>query len=448
MSAQDSGAPRATLSVVDGAAMIVGLVIGVGIFKAPQIVAGNVGSEALFIGLWLIGGLITLIGALVYAELAAAFPSTGGEYHFLSRALGQEIGFLFAWARTTVIQTGAIAAVSFVFGDYAQQLLPLGSYGPSLYAGGALVVLTLINLAGTYEGKTTQNIFTALEVLAVLFIAIVGLLFAQSSAPAAPPSGGGGAGGALGLAMIFILFTYGGWNEAAYLSKDVRNVRRDMVKILVFGTVLVTTLYVLVNLAYLNVLGLQGVAKSNAVAADVMRAGLGAPGAVILSLMICCAALSTMNATIFTGARLYHALGEDFSLRMLSFWSGSGNNPRNAIILQSAIALGLIVLGAVTREGFQAMVDYTAPVFWLFLLLVGVSFFVLRYREPDRERPFQVPFYPVIPAIFILTCAYLLYSSVDYTRLGALVGIAVLLLGVPVVLVLRGRHAVSAAKPR
>jgi amino acid transporter len=442
MSLQEQAAPRASLSSLDGVAIIVGLVIGVGIFKAPQLVAGNVGSEAVFIGVWLAGGLVTLIGGLVYAELAAAFPSTGGEYRFLTRALGREVGFMFAWARTTVIQTGAIAAVSFVFGDYAQQLLPLGPYGPALYAGLGLVLLTLINLAGTFEGKTTQNIFTVLEVAAVLFVALVGLAFAQSAAAAPAPAQSGG--GAIGLAMVFILLTYGGWNEAAYLSRDLRNVGRDMVRVLVTGTVVVTALYLVVNLAYLHVLGLAGMSKSSAVAADVMRAGLGGAGAFILSLIICCAALSTMNATIFTGARLYHALGEDLSLRALSFWSRRGNNPRNAIILQSAITLALILFGAVTRDGFQAMVEYTAPVFWFFLLLVGISFFVLRYREPDRERPFRVPLYPVVPAIFVLTCAYLLYASLAYTGTGALVGVAVLLLGVPLLFVIRRRSALPA----
>jgi amino acid transporter len=444
MSLQDQAAPRASLSSLDGVAIIVGLVIGVGIFKAPQLVAGNVDSEAAFIGLWLLGGLVTLIGALVYAELAAAFPSTGGEYHFLSRALGRQVGFMFAWARTTVIQTGAIAAVSFVFGDYAQQLLPLGSAGPAIYAGLALVVLTLINLAGTFEGKTAQNIFTVLEVAAVLFIAVVGLVFAGSAAAPTPPTAAQGGGGAIGLAMVFILLTYGGWNEAAYLSKDVRNVRRDMVRILVTGTVVVTALYVLVNLAYLQVLGLAGVSKSDAVAADVMRAGLGAPGAIILSLIICCAALSTMNATIFTGARLYYALGEDLSLRSLGFWSGRGNNPRNAIVLQSVIALALIVFGAVTPNGFKAMVEYTAPVFWFFLLLVGISFFVLRYREGDRERPFRVPFYPIVPAIFVLTSTYLCYSSLVYAGTGSLVGVAVLLVGLPLLFVVRGKSVLPA----
>jgi APA family basic amino acid/polyamine antiporter len=443
MSTQQSGAPRASLSVTDGALMMVGIIIGIGIFKTPQLVALNVGSETLFIAVWAIGGLMTLIGALVYAELAAAYPSTGGEYTFLSKAYGQPVGFLFAWARTTVIQTGAIAAVAFVLGDYAQQLYALGEHGSAIYAAAALLILTLINLAGTYQSKTAQNIFTVLEATALAAIALVGFLYGGDGTPAATsPSPDIGA---VGLAMVFILLTYGGWNEAAYLSADLRNVKRDMIRILLIGTAVVTLLYVLINLAYLHVLGLEGLRSSSAVAAEVMRVGFGATGAVILSLIVVCAALSTMNASIFTGARLYHALGEDLQLKRLRLWNVKGNNPRNAIIAQSIIAFALVLFGAATREGFSAMVEYTAPVFWFFLLLVGLSLFVLRRRDPGRERPFKVPLYPVIPLLFCAICGYLLYASLAYTGYGALVGIAVLLAGIPLLGFVRKKRRVAPA---
>ncbi len=336
----------------------------------------------MFLGLWVLGGVITLIGALVYAELAAAYPSTGGEYHFLTRALGSDVGLLFAWARTTVIQTGAIAAVAFVFGDYAQQLWPLGTYGSPLYAAMALIFITLINLAGTYQSKNAQIVFTVLEVGALLFVSFVGFALA-SPAPSAAVVPAASSSGVLGLAIVFILFTYGGWNEAAYLSKDVRDVRpqhgahpdgRHAC-----GDAALSPDQPRVSA---RARARRACARAPAIAADVMRAGMGPAGAVLLSLFVCCAALSTINASIFTGARVYHALGEDLAVRSLSFWSATGNNPRNAIYLQSAIALALIAFGATTREGFEAMVDYTAPVFWFFLFLVGVSSIILRHREP------------------------------------------------------------------
>src|SRR5919112_3450876 len=169
-------APQARLTVLDGVAIMVGIVIGIGIFKTPPIVAANVGSELAFVGVWLLGGLITLVGALCYAELAAAYPSAGGEYNFLFRAYGRSTAVLFAWARCTVIQTGAIAAVSFVFGDYAAQLIPLGAFGPAIYATLAVIVLSGINLLGTPQSTRAQLAFTILTVVTILIVIVAGLI--------------------------------------------------------------------------------------------------------------------------------------------------------------------------------------------------------------------------------------------------------------------------------
>lgn len=435
-------APRATLSVLDGVAIMVGLVVGIGIFKTPPLVAANVDSEWAFVVAWLLGGMVTLIGALVYAELASTYPSTGGEYRFLTRAFGLNTGFLFAWARISVIQTGAIAAVAFVFGDYAQQLHSLGTHGTAIYAAIVLLALTMLNLAGTTPSKRAQNLFTIVTIVAIVAVSIVGLANGEVMSNAAPlPSSEPEAGGAPGLAMVFILLTYGGWNEAAYFSAEMRGSRRSMVKVLVLGTFAIVMLYLLLNLAFLHVLGLEALRSSSTVAVDMMRKTVGEGGALVLSAVICCAAISTLNATIFTGARVYHAMGEDLGpLRRLGAWDDLGNAPRIAIALQSGIALGLIGFGAFMHDGFQAMVEYTAPVFWFFLLLVSIAFFVLRQRDADRERPFRAPLYPLKPAVFTITCAYLLYSSIAYTGLGALLGVGVLLLGVPLLIWLRRGH--------
>jgi APA family basic amino acid/polyamine antiporter len=423
--------PRASISVLQGVAFVVGIVTGIGIFRSPQLVAQSVTGETAFIVLWAVGGLLTLVGALVYAELGSAYPSGGGEYHFLSRALGRPVGLLFAWARVTVLQTGIIAAVAFVFGDYAQQLVPLGPWGPAIHAALALAVLTLVNLLGLPQGKGFQLALTVLTLGAIVAVVIAGLWLAPARVAAAPtdPSGA-----SLGLALVFVLLAYGGWSEAAYLSGDLKDVRRNMVRVLVIATAIITAIYVLMNLAYLNILGLDGIRSSSAVGADAVRKVAGAHGAIALALVICCAALSALNGTIFTGARLYRSVGNDLPLlRRLGLDTSHDGNPTVAFAVQGAVAMSLIGFGAMTRNGFQAMVAYTAPVFWLFLLLVGVSYFILRRRLPEQERPFRAPLYPLTPALFCLTCAYLLYASLVYTGPGALVGVAVLLIGVPVV---------------
>lgn len=439
--------PQPTLSIFDAVTIMVGIVVGIGIFKTPSLIAANVDSEVAFLGVWVAGGLVTLIGALCYAELAAAHPHAGGEYHFLGRAYGRPVAVLFGWARGSVIQTGAIAAVAFVLGDYAAQVVPLGPYGPSLYAALAIVVLTGLNVAGTIQSKTLQIVVTFIEVGLIAAIIGWGLLgSAGAAAPVAtttaPPSA------ALGLAMIFVLLTYGGWNEAAYLSGELRDPGRNMVRVLVIGTGVLVTLYVAANAALLAILGLDGLRASQAVATDMMRLVAGESGALIVSLAIVVAALSTLNATIFTGARVYFAMARDITLLpRVGDWNERGRAPANGLIAQGAVALLLVALGAASRDGFQAMVDYSAPVFWAFLLLVALALPILRWREPQRVLPFRVPLYPLTPALFALSCVYMLHASLAYTGKGALIGLGVVLAGLPLLLFQSRRDEPERAAP-
>lgn len=444
MNTPNTAAPRQTLSVVDACAMIIGIVIGAGIFKAPSIVAGSVSSETVFIGLWVAGGLISLVGALCYAELGSSFPNAGGEYHFLSRAFGSRLAFLFAWARMSVVQTGAIAAIAFVFGDYASQLLPMGEKGSVIYALIAVLAVTALNLVGTRESKSVQTVLTSALALAIFAVIIAGFLHsgAQPASAAAPPAAGAPLFSQL--ALIFILLTYGGWNEAAYLTAEMQDARRNIVRALLLGILAVTVLYVLLNLAYLNVLGLEGMKNSRAVAADLMQATLGGTGKFVLSIIVMAAALSTLNATTFTGARTNFALGRDFGMfRALGNWNERTNTPTSALLVQGAVSLALVLLAATTPDGFETMVAYTAPAFWLFFLLTGLSLFVLRRQTPAVANPFRVPLYPLTPIVFCAMCAFMLWSSGSYAlskdpgSIGAQLGIGVLLLGVPLMFIAR-----------
>jgi APA family basic amino acid/polyamine antiporter len=429
---QNSSGSQKTISVFEGVIFTVGIVIGIGIFRMPPLVAQLTPNEIVYVLAWIAGGAAMLIGMLCYAELASMHPDAGGEYTFLRRAYGARVAILFVWARGTVIQTGAIAYVAFVFGDYANQILQLGGAGSAVWAGLAVIVFTAVNLSGTQPGKRTQIAFSLVTLAALSAVAIAGLL-APATPQAAPVVSG--ASHTIGLAMVFVLLTYGGWNEVAYLSGEVKNPRRDMVRIALIGTAVVTAIYVGVSIAYLNALGFAGLRDSKAVGVDLMRLVAGDKGALIIALIVCAAALSTLNATIFTGARAYYALGRDLPfMRVLGIWDKRGSNPANAFLIQGAIALALVIFGSFARDGFAAMVDYTAPVFWFFLLLVSLSLFVFRYRTSERPLAFSVPLYPLTPAIFTLACAYLLYSSLAYTGLGALFGLGVLAAGIPLAL--------------
>ncbi|MGF1482616.1 MAG: APC family permease [Cyanophyceae cyanobacterium] len=433
-------APKPALALTDAVSLIVGVVIGAGIFETPTLVAANASSREVVLLAWLLGGGISLIGALCYAELATAYPHTGGNYHYLMRAFGSPLAFLFAWSRMTVIQTGSIALLAFVFGDYASQLLRLGAYSSSIYAALAVVGLTVTNIIGVRQGKWTQNWLTMAKVLGLLLVVLVGMVFASPSstatfnAPISPRS--------FGLTMVFVLLSYGGWNEAAYISAELRNLQRNMVRSLLWSVGIITVIYLAINLAYIQGLGLIEMAASEAVGADLMRRALGEPGAWFISLLISVSTLGAINATIFTGARTNYALGKDFSLfRILGRWHHRASTPIPALLVQGAIALGLIMLGTLTRHGFETMVDYTAPVFWFFFLLTGVTLFVLRRREPHVTRLFRVPAYPLTPILFCSICGYLLYSSLTYTGVGALIGVAVVMAGIPLLLLSRHQHS-------
>ena len=438
--------PRPVLGLGDTVALIVGTVVGAGIFRTPPLVAAHAGSETIVLVAWALGGAVSLVGALCYAELASTYPNAGGEYHYLTRAFGRRIGFLFAWARMSVVQTGSIALLAFVLGDYASQLYRLGPYSSAVYGALAVVVLTGLNALGVRQGKRAQNVLTTAEVLGIVAIVASGVWLAGTSGGAAVVSSPPGATPTFGLVMVFVLLTYGGWNEAAYLSAEVRDPRRNMARAFVLSIGLVTVLYLAVNWAMIAALGLSGVARSEAVAAEVMKRALGDGGARLVSVLVVVAAATSANAAIFTGARTVYALGRDFpGFARLGRWNGSAHTPVNALLAQGAVALALVGLGAFTRHGFETMVEYTAPVFWLFFLLTGASVMVLRARDPHTARPFRVPLYPLTPLAFCATSAFLLYSSLMHTGVGAIVGVAVLGLG-GLALALTARRTTSASQ--
>ena len=442
---KDATHPQQLLSVPDGIFLVAGMVIGVGIFKLPGLVAGNAASAMQFFAAWIVGGVACLCGALVYAELASRYPETGGEYTFLRHGLGEGAGFVFAWSRMTVIQTGAIAAVSFVFGEYASQIVSFGAQSNAIWAAIGVAVLTALNLLGTPQSKGLQKVMEVLLIISLAVIAIGGI--AIGSAPAAPAQASGGGGGSFALMMIFVLYTFGGWNEGAYLAGEVRDARRNMVKVLAGGLLLVTALYLLVNWGYYAALGLSGIRDSKAIAVDTMRLIAGQSAALLVALIVCVSAITTINAAIFTGARTNWALGRDYrAFAFLGNWRASGSTPANALLIQGAIVLLLIYAGSTTRDGFEAMVAYGLPVFWTFLFLTGITLFVFR-RNPQIPA-FRVPLYPVVPIAFLAMCGFMIWSSFDYVanspygpKFGNLVlaGIVVMAIGIPLYFFARKR---------
>ena len=425
---QSREGPQRTLSTLDVICLILGLVIGAGIFKAPSIVASHSGSVSDFLLVWVLGGLISIGGALCYAELATSHPHAGGEYHWLSRAFGKHMAFFYAWARSTVIITGSIAILAITLGDYLSTIVPLGTYSSYLWAMICIVATSALNLMGIRESTRTQNALTVLEILGILAIVYAGfsvngissmqdLMARQNSSTQ------------YGLAMVFVLLTFGGWNEVSYLSSEIKDGRRGISRALIWGLATVTLLFLLVNLAYVSALGLEGMAASSAVASDVFTLAFGKESAMVFSVIVILSCLNSLNATLIFGSRSNFAVGQDFrTLAWLGRWHGSGN-PRNSLILQMLVSLAVVGLAILTRQGFETVVEFTAPVFWSFVLMVGLALFILRHRQPDLPRPYRVPLYPWLPLAFVAMTAWMLWSSLVYTGLGALVGVAVLACG-------------------
>jgi len=440
LAATPIAAPRRQLTLYDSTSIIVGIIIGSSIYESSPDIASCVPGPVALIALWVVGGLLSLVGALCYAELATTYPQAGGDYVYLTRAFGRPLGFLFAWAQLWIVRPGSVGVMAFVFARYANELLPLKhSASLPIYATASVILLTLINLRGVRQGKWTQNILTTAKLLGLLAIVFAGLLCSSPPAPATRPATAPAQTWDLYLALILIFYAYGGWNEMAYVAAEVRNPQRNILRSLLLGTIAVTFIYLLINLAFLHALGFSAAVRSKAIAADVLRLATGPWGSRAISLIICITALGAINGLIFTGARITYAMANEHRLfAPLGRWSSRRDTPARSLLIQAGITLALIIAFGRTEAAFKALVNFTTPVFWIFFLLVGLSLFVLRVREPDTLRPYRVPAYPLIPALFCLSSLFMLYASFSWANKHrsseAFWSIVILAIGLPLAL--------------
>jgi amino acid transporter len=420
--------PKKELTLFDSTCLIVGIIIGAGIYQTAPDVAKGVSSEWGVLAIWIVGGLLSLFGALGYAELATAYPQQGGDYVYLSRAFGRWAGFLFGWIQLAIVRPGDIAIMAFAFATYARTIYdPLAHtafpHSQQLYAGVAVVLLTLINILGVKEGKWTQNLLTTVKVLGLLAIvvgAVVGPQARHSSATFEPFP--------LSVALILVLFTFGGWNEMAYVAAEVKHPRRNIVRALVLGTASVTVIYLLANGAFLHTLGLSGMATSGAVATDTVNAVLPDLGGRLISALICISALGAVNGLVFTGSRISYAVGQDHrAFRALGKWDSHTGTPIRALLVQALIAVSLIIL----LGSFVNTILYTAAAVYLFYLATSLAVIVLRRKEPHVERPYRVTGYPFTTLTFCVVCGFLIYSAVVYKPLIATISCLLIPLGLP-----------------
>lgn len=389
--------------------------IGAGIYETTPLIAKSTGSSGELVAVFLVGGLCAFIGALCYAELGTVITRTGGDFEYLHEAYGHRVAFLFAWMTFWIVQPASIGAIAYIFARYATQLHEsLGVEHFSFFAVAAVASLTAANAFGLEVGTRTQKLLTGVKVLGILSLVALGLL-----APITPDAARGPDlpldSLNLELAFILVLYTYGGWNVIVLVSAEIKEAHRNLLHALILGLTLITAIYLLAVFAFEHALGHVNLGLSQSAASDVARATFGEFGAIFVSLLICVTCLANVNATILTNSRIFYAFGQRSpAYRWLGRWHDKYHSPMNALLAQGVIAIVLIVALAAGEQSFQRLVVFSAPVFWLFFLLASISLFILRRRGYSSPRAFRVPLYPILPSIFSMICAFMLYASVVY----------------------------------
>ncbi|MGH7730781.1 MAG: APC family permease [Candidatus Eiseniibacteriota bacterium] len=419
--------------------LVMGGIVGSGIFMNPSVVARSLDTPFLMLAAWGVGGLIALAGAFVYAELAARRPQVGGQYAYLRESFHPMLAFLYGWVLLLVVQTGGMAASAITFARYFVDLtgLPIAE---GVLATLVLAALTAVNCLGVRAAGTAQNAFMILKVLAIVALVACGLLVAPAAAPtaaraaAAAPTGSLDFVAAFGAAMVPVLFAYGGWQTASFVAGEVRDPRRTLPLGLVLGVLGVVALYLAVNAVCIRVLGEAGLAATRTPASDVMRAALGAPGARLIAAGIALSTLGFLSQAMLTAPRVYYAMADDgLFFRGLARLHRRSRVPVAAIALQGALAIVIALSGR-----YEQILGYVVSADWIFFGLSASCLFVLRRRDRDAEASpeagYRVPGHPWTTAAFVVASVLVVAATFAKYPANSLIGLAILLAGVPVYL--------------
>ncbi|MGH9803932.1 MAG: APC family permease [Candidatus Acidiferrales bacterium] len=428
------------LGLADGVSLVVGSIIGSGIFLVPQAVAQQLSSFSAVLLVWVAGGALTLFGALSLAELGAAYPRAGGLYVYLSHAYGRPAGFLYGWGLLAMIHSGSIATLAVAFGLYLGRLLPLGAEGEKAAGLAAVLLLTGVNCFGLRAGKRVQNFFTAAKLGGLGLMTAVLLwrgrpveLFSERFWPA---EGARWEWLPFGVALVGVLWAYEGWHVVSFTAGEVREPARNLPRSLLYGALIIAGIYLLANAAYYSVLSGAEVAGSETVAASATTRAAGPAAGGLISLLILVSIFGAMNGMVLSGPRVYYAMARDglfFSAlgRLHPRWHA----PVTALAVQGVWAAALAMVGT-----FRELFTYVVFTAWIFYGATVAGVIVLRRREPAVERPFRVPGYPWVSLLFTLAALGLTVSTMVAAPGNALRGIGLILLGVPLYWLFRRRE--------
>jgi len=420
------------LTLFDMTMIAIGSTIGSGIFLTPSIIAKALPSPKWIILVWIVGGLLSLSGALTFSELGAMMPRAGGVYVYLSKAYGGLVGFLYGWAYFLVVNTGGIAALAVAFSTYFAYFVPLSSVGIKTFAICGILLVTVINVLGVKYGAIFSDLFTVLKLLGIAGVVIIGIGWGSVrttdfSAPL--PHLPHGLGSALALAMVGVLWSTGGWQHATFTAGEAKDAKRTLPVAMILGTIAVTVIYFLTNIAYMFLLSPSRIAASERVAADAVQVVLGSFGGTIISLAIFISAFGTTGIYTLTAPRIYYAMASDgLFFRKVAEVHPKCHTPAFAIIFQSVWAIVLILFWGT----FENLISYVVFTDWIFFGLTAASIFIFRRRFPDAERPYRTLGYPLTPLFFIAISAWFVLNTLVEKPAQAWAGIGFLLVGVPV----------------
>ena len=416
----------------DVVALVVGGVIGSGIFLVPKDMAAAVGSPLLILAVWIAGGILSLFGALSFGELGAAMPEAGGVYVYLREAYGSVIAFLFGWTLFLVIDSGAIATLTVAFSSkYLPHFFALSPAGQKIVSVGFILFLMVMNYVGVRSGANLQNLLTVIKFAGLIGICGAIFIFAKGNTANFVQSGGalpsGSLVGAFGIALVASLWAYKGWEAATYSAGEMKNPQRNLPWGILIGTAICVVLYVLAQLAYLYVLPAAEIAKSDRIAADAMNIAVGGIGASIISFIILFSIMGAANQNFVCSPRVYYAMAKDGLL----FPKLAAVHPKFLTPHVSIIAISLWSIVLSLSGTFERLFTYVIFGEWIFFGLTVAAVIILRRKRPDLPRPYKTWGYPVTPIIFVLASLYIAVSALISRPLDALAGLGLIFLGLP-----------------
>jgi APA family basic amino acid/polyamine antiporter len=426
------------LNVFDATMIVMGGIVGAGIFMNPAVVAQEVSAPLAALGAWALGGLFALAGAFIYAELAARRPAVGGQYAYLREAFHPLVAFLYAWTLLLVSQSGGMAAVAMTFARYFREISGAAATDSAI-AVISIACLTLVNCLGVRAGSNMQSVFMVLKIGAIAMLIAVGVWAAPTSAAWLSSSDGADTGG-FGAALVPVLFAYGGWQTASFMAGELRDPRRDLPRGLLIGVIGVITLYLLVNLVCIRVLGMSGLAQTSTPASDVMRTALGERGATLIAAGIAISTIGFLSQNLLTGPRVYFAMAQDG----VFFRSVAAVHPRTRVPVVSIVLQGTVAALLALTGSYERILGYVVSIDWLFFGLTAMALVIFRSREKEIPPNINVPGHPWTTLAFVAGAWLVVANTIIRFPADALAGMALLVAGVPVYFLWQRRSRMNA----